>query len=642
MMMSLAGYVRQGRRLVRRWVTDPRLKAPLRGSACFLGGLMLSAASLARTPLPLTLGVLCALPGGWSCVLTALGGVGGYRLFWGGDAAAGIIWMGVGLLIRLILGNRNPNALHGLLLPCLAALTVSCTGLALLLLGGPELALGLYLMQILLAFAATAITLSVLRRRDPVMDWLACGLGILALVQIGPTSWSNLGLIAAGFLCAGAPFPAIGAAGLALDLSRLFPVPMTAVLSLAFLLRLLTDTPRWVQRLGCAFTYLICAPLCGVLTFTPAIALGLGGLAGGFFPPRTSLSHRRGPTGAAQVRLEMTAGVLSEMERSLLEVADYPIDEAALIAKACGRACDTCPCRKGCKDSAPAQNMSTAVLHRPLIDTGDLPIRCRKPGRLLLEIRRAQDQFRAIRADRDRQKEYRSAMIQQYRFLSDYLQDLSDTLPRRGAAPQPRFDVQVAHRNQCRTEPNGDRCLWFAGTECRYYVLLCDGMGTGECAHQESREAAAILRQLLEAGYPADHALRSLNSLCALRGQAGAVTVDLAQIDLQTGKITLYKWGAAPSWLLTRAGPEKIGTAATPPGLSVTDSRETVDRLSLRRGEALILLSDGVDGEAAMRRAGELTNEEPGEMASKVLRFGRGTGTDDATAAVIRLTPVTL
>jgi stage II sporulation protein E len=120
------------------------------------------------------------------------------------------------------------------------------------------------------------------------------------------------------------------------------------------------------------------------------------------------------------------------------------------------------------------------------------------------------------------------------------------------------------------------------------------------------------------------------------------VTVDLAQIDLQTGKAMLYKWGAAPSYLLFGAGAEKIGTAGAPPGLAVTGTRETVDRLSLRRGETLILLSDGVDGEAAMRRAQDLTDEKPGEMASRVLQYGRGNGCDDATAAVIRLSPLTL
>ena len=58
----------------------------------------------------------------------------------------------------------------------------------------------------------------------------------------------------------------------------------------------------------------------------------------------------------------------------------------------------------------------------------ELPIRCRKIGRLLAELHRSQEQLRSIRADRERQQEYRSALVQQYGFLSRYLQDLSDGL----------------------------------------------------------------------------------------------------------------------------------------------------------------------------------------------------------------------
>ena len=324
------------------------------------------------------------------------------------------------------------------------------------------------------------------------------------------------------------------------------------------------------------------------------------------------------------------------------EVAEYPIDEVALMEKAAERACSCCPCRKGCQDQTSVGKLSPALLHRPLVTVEDLPFSCRKRGRVLLELRRSQDQYRAIRADRDRQQEYRQAVVQQYRFLCDYLRDLSDQLPRRGKPLGQHYRPEVAVRSAGLEAANGDRCLWFAGTQCKYYILLCDGMGTGIGAEAEGKTAAALLKRLLTAGYPAEYALRSLNSLCTLRGSAGAVTVDLAQIDLDTGKVELYKWGAAPSYLLSDGIAEKIGTAGTPPGLSVTQCRETVDKLSLRRGETLILLSDGVDGEAAMRRASEMTRKTPGELAPKVLQYGKGNGSDDATVALVRLYPLTL
>ena len=642
MMMSIGSYVRRGQRFLRRWTSHPRLRAAAQGIGYILAGMLLSAASLGNAAQPLPLGVLCGGLPGWPAVLLAIGSGFGYGLFWGAAGAQGVIWTAAGLVINLALGGRKLTRHMPLLMPALAGLSVAVTGLLFQLWQAEQTDVLMYLLRTGLAIGASRVFAIVIERRDPVMDWLACGMGVLALAQVAPIPSLGLGFIAAGALGAAAPFPAAALAGLALDLAQITPAPMAAVLCLAFFVRLVPGLPKWTAYAAPAVMYLMAAPLCGITNLTPAVPLAIGGACGILLPAQTPISHRRGETGMAQVRLEMTAAVMAQTEQLLLEVQDFPIDEAALIIKAADRACSTCPCRKNCRDQTLAAQMPTSLLHRPLAGVGDLPISCRKSGRLLLEMRRGQDQFRSIKADRDRQKEYRNALIQQYRFLSEYLQDLADRLPKRGDVLRQRYDPQVAVCSAGLEAANGDRCLWFAGTECRYYVLLCDGMGTGFGAAEEGRTAGTILRQLLAAGYPTEYALRSLNSICTLRGRAGAVTIDLAEIELQNGKVSLYKWGAAPSYLLTPAGPEKIGTAAAPPGLSVTGIRETVDRLSLRRGETLILLSDGVDGEGAMRRAWEMTDDEPGEMASKVLQYGRGNGMDDATAAVIRLTPTAL
>ena len=304
------------------------------------------------------------------------------------------------------------------------------------------------------------------------------------------------------------------------------------------------------------------------------------------------------------------------------------------------RACGGCPCRKTCRDRL--ETLPRQLLHRPMMDTTSLPLSCKKPGRLILELRRGQEQLRTIKADRERQQEYRAALQQQYQFLSLFMQELSDQLPQRVQRQYQKYQAEVAVKSYSREEDNGDRCLWFMGTQCRYYVLLCDGMGTGIGAAQEGQTAASLLRQMLTAGFPAEHALRSLNSLLALRGRAAAVTVDLAELRLDTGRVTVYKWGAAPSLLLSEGIADKIGTAGPPPGLSVTDGRETVERLSLRRGEMLVLLSDGVDGERVRTGRAVHTRLPPELLAAEILDRGIKSMDDDATVVVIRLTAGTL
>jgi stage II sporulation protein E len=274
-----------------------------------------------------------------------------------------------------------------------------------------------------------------------------------------------------------------------------------------------------------------------------------------------------------------------------------------------------------------------------MVDTTSLPLSCKKPGRLILELRRGQEQLRAMKADRERQGEYRAALVQQYQFLSLFMQQLSDQLPRRGEQTRRQFQVESAVCSVGREETNGDRCIRFAGIGSRYYVLLCDGMGTGLGAAQEGQSAASLLRQMLSAGFPAEHALRSINSLLALRSRAAAVTIDLVELRLDTGRAAVYKWGAAPSLLLCDGTAEKIGTAGPPPGLSVTEGRETVERLSLRRGEVLVLLSDGVDVENVRRGIAAQSQRPPEELAAEILEQGAADAQDDATVAVVRLVP---
>ncbi|MBE6976375.1 MAG: hypothetical protein E7439_04175 [Ruminococcaceae bacterium] len=640
MMVSIGIYVRRGRRMLRRWMLDPRLHTLLQTAGWFLAGLCFSAASLSHRPQPIALGVLLALSG-WPAVLLAAGGMAGYLLFWGAAGAQGVVWLMAGLLVAVTLGGREVLEKNALLMPAISAVIVAAVGLLFQTALQDTTPIAIYVLRVALAGATAMLFGIALRRRDPVADWLVCGVGVMALAQVMPIPYLGFGYIAAGILAGAGAFPAAALSGLALDLARITPVPMTAVLCLAWLVRLIPAGRKKWSFFAPALVYILVMALCGMWDLMPVPGLLIGGAAALLVPGRQDISHRRGETGIAQVRLEMASSVLNQTQYLLSAVEEAPIDEAALVARAADKACSGCPCRKNCKENP--KDMPTTLLHKPLGNGADLPLSCRKSGRLLQELRRSQEQLRSIRADRDRQREYRAAVVQQYHFLSEYLQDLSDALSQRGNTPQAWYQPEVAVCSASRERANGDRCLWFAGVSCRYYVLLCDGMGTGAEAAKTGQRAGELLRKMLAAGFPPEHALRSLNSLCALQGQAGAVTVDLAELRLDTGKAVIYKWGAAPSYVISRGEPVKIGTAAPPPGLSVAEGRETVEKLSLRRGETLVLLSDGAGGEEELRLCWERAGEPVSELAARILESNQTDGADDATVAVVRLSraPVT-
>ena len=631
MIASMETYLRRGRRTCQRLLLNPKIRTGGVVLLCGGSGFLLSAASLGNYPQPLAMGLILAMSG-WHAAVMSLGAMLGYWVFWGIAGLQGLVWSASGGLLALLLARHIPEE-QPLIFPAISAFLTALTGLLFQLVLRDTVPVPVYFLRIVLAAGAGLLFPVALGRRTAVTDWLVGGVAVLALAQASPAPYLGLGYLAAGALAVGSAFPAAVLGGLGLDLAQVTRIPMTAVLCLAGVIRMIPFERKWMRCLAPGAAGLVVMAICGIRDYTPLPGLILGGGLGMLMPPSQETARRRGETGLAQVRLELGAEVLGAAQQLFLETAPPPVDASAVLQKVRQRACGSCSARNSCPQQS---SLDISLLQNPL------DAQCRKSGRLIPELRRGQEQLKLLKADSARQSEYRAAMVQQYQFLGDFLRRLADDLPRRGQRPRAWFRAEAAARSRSKELANGDRCLAFPGAECRYYVLLCDGMGTGLGAAQEGQSAISLLRQMLTAGFPAAHALRTLNSILALRGSAGAVTVDLAELYLDTGHATLYKWGAAPSWLLRRGSAEKIGTATPPPGLSVTESRETVEKLSLRRGEALVLLSDGVDGEGISRRSDLTPDMPPGELAAKILEYGRGKQMDDATAAVIRLRPASL
>ena len=131
----------------------------------------------------------------------------------------------------------------------------------------------------------------------------------------------------------------------------------------------------------------------------PLPVLFVGGIVGMCLPKAPQLARHRGEAGVAQAQLELAAQTMDRAEQLLTEQLLDPVDREALIAKAVQRACGSCPCRKNCRESQTAEQLQGEILERPMIHVDDLPIGCKKRGRLLLELRWGQDQLRMLKAD---------------------------------------------------------------------------------------------------------------------------------------------------------------------------------------------------------------------------------------------------
>jgi hypothetical protein len=65
--------------------------------------------------------------------------------------------------------------------------------------------------------------------------------------------------------------------------------------------------------------------------------------------------------------------------------------------------------------------------------------------------------------------------------------------------------------------------------------------------------------------------------------------------------------------------------------------QERVERVTLRRGEWLVMVSDGVGEQEALRCCMENGDGSPGELASGILSYGQLGRQDDATVVILRL-----
>lgn len=181
-------------------------------------------------------------------------------------------------------------------------------------------------------------------------------------------------------------------------------------------------------------------------------------------------------------------------------------------------------------------------------------------------------------------------------------------------------------------------------------LAISDGMGNGERAYLESQSTLDMLQQLLKSGLDEKLAIKTVNSVLALRSTDEIfATVDLALIDLQTAHTRFVKIGSTPSFI--KRGSEVISVTASnlPVGILEEIEVDVVTR-GLKPGDLLIMMSDGIydaprhieNRQLWMKRLiSELETDDPQEVADllleKVIRHHYGEIVDDMTVLVARI-----
>ena len=196
----------------------------------------------------------------------------------------------------------------------------------------------------------------------------------------------------------------------------------------------------------------------------------------------------------------------------------------------------------------------------------------------------------------------------------------------------------------------GDTVSVFENKNDYLYSLISDGMGAGNAAALASETCNVFLRNMLTAGNKMETSLRMLNSVLRARGSKSenecSATVDLLQLDLYSGALTLVKSGAAPTFVIRKGNVFKLASPSLPIGILRALDAKQLD-ISCEDGDVVVMVSDGAtrDGDdcsylAQMLKEDELVNESARKIADKILRRAKSeidAPNDDISVVVIKI-----
>ncbi len=125
-------------------------------------------------------------------------------------------------------------------------------------------------------------------------------------------------------------------------------------------------------------------------------------------------------------------------------------------------------------------------------------------------------------------------------------------------------------------------------------LIISDGMGKGSRAALDGAMGAGLLSKLVNAGFGFDSALKVVNSALLVKSNDESLaTLDIANIDLFTGKCEIFKAGAPASYIIKNDNITKCELTSMPAGIlrGIEFAKRTA---VLRLDDYIVLMSDGI------------------------------------------------
>ena len=212
---------------------------------------------------------------------------------------------------------------------------------------------------------------------------------------------------------------------------------------------------------------------------------------------------------------------------------------------------------------------------------------------------------------------------------------------------KPYFDAAfgIASAKKSGESISGDTHSLIKLDEKKFMVALSDGMGSGEYAHKISESTISLLESFYRAKMPSPLILSTVNKLMTFSKEETFVCLDIAIIDLDSGKADLVKIGSPIAFILSANTVKVLETTSLPMGI-LDSLRPDTASYTLAENDVLLFLSDGVAdafGSTAdlyeALRACPIKNPQQlaDDLLQRALNAYGGVAKDDMTAVAVRL-----
>jgi len=209
-----------------------------------------------------------------------------------------------------------------------------------------------------------------------------------------------------------------------------------------------------------------------------------------------------------------------------------------------------------------------------------------------------------------------------------------------------KIKTYVANATKEGSPMSGDS-YYYAGKSDKYYTVLCDGIGSGVEAFNESNGTVGMLSRFLYTDFTEEQTIKTLNSLLMLKfDDERYVTFDLHIIDYGLKEIRLYKAGSPPSYILSGGTIDKIEGKSLPMGILDNFEYNTFKR-AIKKGDIIVMMSDGIidsinlDSKKSLEKyLGLIKDKDPQIIANSILNYalrGQNTIFDDMTVLVTKI-----